>query len=1748
MKVPTQIANLYFEQSKDLIWMIDPELKLIYANQAYLELMQKVTGKEKKLNESVLIEGFGSGYVEKWAAYYHKALSGAQFELEEHFLHPESQEISYNQVVFNPVLEENGQVVSVACLSRDISRIVKQRSEAHQLMDSSLDVFCTIDSSGRFVFVSEAARSHWGYAPEELVGTPYVHLILEEDISKTEEIAEAILKGKEIKSFSNRYKKKNGELAYNFWSARWDTQSRMMYCVARDGKEKIEQEHLLQLSEQRFRDLVQEGSDLIAILSEEGEYLYVSPTSLTVLGIHPDEFLGRSAFEFIHPDDVERTMERLVQIGTSKKVQVEPFRFKTKNQEWRWIETVLTNMMDNPAVRGIVANSRDISEKVEEQRQLHLFKKAINSTTDAIIMTEGEPLDEPGPKIIYVNQAFTKVTGYTSEEILGKNPRILQGPDSNPEQIKEMGEKLRNWESTEVTMVNYTKEGKPFWVNFAISPVGTEKGKPSHWISVQRDVTEQKIKDRERELLAEISLNFHNEVDFGMACKNLCNTIGSFGNFDWVELWTVNLDRSKILYLSHFFQSADDEVFYQISNENPQFALGKGLPGKVWESKGQLLWDAVVVKNDFIRKEAAEKINLQTVLGIPLINKGEVIGALLIGTKENHGKLEQYKTLFSHFHNFIGSEINRKQLENNLTHLYESVPDMICILDFQGKFLWVNKESAELLEYPEEEILYHSFEDFVLPSEREESSRIFSSLEKGRDSLAFQNRFLTKSKEIRWLSWTAKANMQEGLIYATARNMTTEKKLQELNRITSQMASIGSWEVDLLKEKIFWSEMVHQLHETDPETFKPKLTGSIDFYREDFRAMVADSVNLCIEKGEPFDFEAVLVSAKKNERWVRAIGSAEFIEGECVRIFGSFQDIHERKQAELRLQSLADNLPGVVFQYYVFPDGTDALRNVSKGAHKVWGYRPQEVMEDIQLVWNQTKAGGEYEEVQKSISDSLNQKTTWICRYKSISPSGEMKTLLGTGTPSFLTDGTVVYNSVVLDITQEAKNEDMLTQATLLAKIGSWEMNLLNPKGEELMYWSPMTYHIFQLDLSFIPTFSRAINLCVGESRRRIQEKMNLLIVKGIPFDEEVLTCNPDGKQKWVRVIGECEKIRDKPVRVFGSFQDIHNSKSLELQIREILGSISDAFYALDAEWRFTYFNKEAERLLNQKESRVLGQIIWELFPAAKATQLETVYQEVVATGQSQSFEYFFPGDECWYEVNAYPSKGGVSVYFKNIDERKQAAEQLKKAYEEKKQILESIGDAFFSVNKEWVVTYWNKEAEILLGKKREEILGKNLWEEYPDAVDSEFYQQYQLAVATGNTVTFEANYPKLGKWFEVSAYPYAKSLSVYFKDVTLRKEADLRLLKANERFEKVTEATNDAIWDWDIEAGTYFRSSAIEKFFGKGTLKHMEESEFWMDRFHPEDLKPIQDSINFALADPECNRWEMEYRIQNEDKQLIYVIDRGVIIRNEAGKPVRMVGAMTDITERKKFEQQLVLLNQSLNEQALDLKRSNEELEQFAFVASHDLQEPLRMISSFMDQLQRKYGNQMDEKALMYIGFATDGARRMKQIILDLLEFSRANRPTDELEEVDLNEFLKEYQLLRRKIISETNTSIQADSLPTLKTHKTLMVQIFHNLLDNSIKYKKEGVSPEIRISFESGHSEWQFSVQDNGIGIPHQFHEKIFNIFQRLHNRDQYPGSGIGLSIAKRCIEYLGGRIWLESQPGEGTTFFFTISKNIV
>lgn len=285
----------------------------------------------------------------------------------------------------------------------------------------------------------------------------------------------------------------------------------------------------------------------------------------------------------------------------------------------------------------------------------------------------------------------------------------------------------------------------------------------------------------------------------------------------------------------------------------------------------------------------------------------------------------------------------------------------------------------------------------------------------------------------------------------------------------------------------------------------------------------------------------------------------------------------------------------------------------------------------------------------------------------------------------------------------------------------------------------------------------------------------------------------------------------------------------------------------------------------------------------------------------------------------------------------------------------------------------------------------------------------------------------------------------------------------------------------------------------------------------------------------------------------------------NEKGILTGSVHVARDITERKRAEDEVKKLNAELNKSVIQLRertkelaaskleleqlvsklaRSNHALEQFAYVASHDLQEPLRMVSGFMNLLNQRYQDQLDDKAQQYITYAVDGTQRMNQLINDLLMFSRVRGDTWEPVAIDMNDVFDQTMANLQVLVTETKARVTREKLPVVLGESSQLSQLFQNLLVNAIKFRRQDVSPEVHVKAQRLGATWLFSVRDNGIGIAPEHCERIFQIFQRLHNRQQYEGTGIGLAVCKRIVEFHGGRLRVESLPGKGSTFLFDLS----
>jgi PAS domain S-box-containing protein len=490
-----------------------------------------------------------------------------------------------------------------------------------------------------------------------------------------------------------------------------------------------------------------------------------------------------------------------------------------------------------------------------------------------------------------------------------------------------------------------------------------------------------------------------------------------------------------------------------------------------------------------------------------------------------------------------------------------------------------------------------------------------------------------------------------------------------------------------------------------------------------------------------------------------------------------------------------------------------------------------------------------------------------------------------------------------------------------------------------------------------------------------------------------------------------------------------------------------------------------------------------------------------------------------------------------DITERKQAEEALRESEEQTRLIVESALDAVVTINTDSTLTGWNTQAEAIFGWSRQEALGQSIDIILPPQYREAHHRGLKYFLATGEG-------PVLNQRIEISArhrdgheFPVELAISAvrlgdsfifsaFIRDITERKQAE-------EQFRLVVEASPNAIILVNSSGDIHLVNARAETLFGYTRQELLRQP---VEMLVPPEVRVHHDRYRASFfAAPVVRAMGVGrdlYGLRKDGSQVPVEIGLNPMT-SSAGRFV--LASIIDITERKRAEE-------GLRQTMAELARSNAELEQFAYVASHDLQEPLRAVASTIQLLQKRYTGRLDDRADEFIKHAVEGATRMQTLIHDLLAFSQVGTQGQPAQPTDSTAALTRALANLAVVIRESGAVISHDPLPTVKADAGQLVQLFQNLIGNAIKFRSDK-APAIHIGAERQKGDWLFIVRDNGIGIEAQYFERIFVVFQRLHTRREYQGTGIGLAICKKIVDRHGGRIWVESEAGQGSSFYFTL-----
>jgi PAS domain S-box-containing protein len=504
-----------------------------------------------------------------------------------------------------------------------------------------------------------------------------------------------------------------------------------------------------------------------------------------------------------------------------------------------------------------------------------------------------------------------------------------------------------------------------------------------------------------------------------------------------------------------------------------------------------------------------------------------------------------------------------------------------------------------------------------------------------------------------------------------------------------------------------------------------------------------------------------------------------------------------------------------------------------------------------------------------------------------------------------------------------------------------------------------------------------------------------------------------------------------------------------------------------------------------------------------------------------------------------------------DITSRKQAEQALRDSEARFRGIVDSANEGILVYDRELRVVDLNAAAERILGLPRAALIGKPGFTSLLPCVREDGTplppeeRPTRRSIAAGKPLTravlgirredgwitwLSVNTGFLRRAGEDGFYGIVSTIS----DITAQRQAETALRDSEALFRSTFELAASGIAHVSLD-GRFMRVNP--QLCGMlGYAEHELIGRSVKEISHPED-RDVTDAHRAQVRAGERESVRFEKRYLRKDGAPVWVSLGVALARNAAGTPQYEIAMFDDITERKQAEA-------ALREAHEELKRSNAELEQFAYVASHDLQEPLRMVSSYTQLLGRRYGEKFDADAKEFMAYIVDGATRMKQLIEDLLAYSRVGTKGKDFKPVEVEKSLRRALTNLKAALDEAGAVVTHDPLPTLQADEVQLAQLFQNLIGNALKFRSASV-PRIHVGVVEKEDFFEFSVRDNGIGIEPQYFERIFMVFQRLHNKGEYPGTGIGLAICKKVVERHGGQIRVESQPGQGSSFIFTLPK---
>ncbi|WP_425416890.1 PAS domain S-box protein [Oricola indica] len=720
------------------------------------------------------------------------------------------------------------------------------------------------------------------------------------------------------------------------------------------------------------------------------------------------------------------------------------------------------------------------------------------------------------------------------------------------------------------------------------------------------------------------------------------------------------------------------------------------------------------------------------------------------------------------------------------------------------------------------------------------------------------------------------------------------------------------------------------------------------------------------------------------------------------------------------------------------------------------------------------------------------------------------------------------------------KNQALLEIAGKTAKLGGWVVHLPDLRIE----LSDETWAIHERPRGETITFEEGLVYFAPEWRDTIVRHFEASVATGLSYDSEVEIVTGTGRRKWVRAIGVA--IRDdmgRISRIQGALQDIDERKRLENAARdferrfaESMENISDAFFQLDVDWRFTYLNNQAERLLERPRSALLGRLIWQEFPEASSGVIRQHYERAVREGKTTEFEVFYESLGVWFSVTAYPGSAGLTVYFRDVTKR-HAADQHLHLLEMAISRIEDfviITKAASQPEDGQKIVYVNDAFVRITGYLPDDAFGRSPGFLQGHRTDGATTEVINRAIAQSKAIRAELlNYTKDGRefWVDMSIAPIVgpDGRATHFvatgRDITDRKRAEERLAESEERFSIVAMMTTDAIWDWDVSTGRVQWNSNIASVFGHDDVPVEDGFREWETKIHPDDRARVVSSVLTAV-DGKATIWLEEYRFRRGTGTYAEVLDQGHIIRNAAGEATRMVGGVRDITETRLIEAK------RLQAQRL------EAIGQLTGGVAHDFNNLLTVILGTAETLADEIA---DPRLSAIAKLNHKASRQGAALTRQLLTF--AGRQPLEPAPLNINKSIRAMEGLLGTALGET-IILHLEFEPAAGHVKADAAQLEASIMNLCINARDAmPAGGRLTISTARDGDDAVIRICDDGLGMNAETRAKAVEPF--FTTKPFGKGSGLGLSMVYGFVRQSGGRIDIESEPGKGTTISLSFPR---